>query len=53
MRGAPADSPVVAVKLLRIAVGVERRGGVVLVSGCVQPKGKETHARIEDAGQVV
>ena len=27
--GAPADSPVVAVKLPRIAAGVEPRGGVV------------------------
>src|SRR5436305_13754236 len=40
MRGALADSPVVAVKSLRIAVGAERRGGVVLVSECDQPDGR-------------
>ena len=40
MRGAPADPPVVAVKPLRIAVGVEPRGGVVQVSGCDQPEGR-------------
>ena len=32
MRGMLADSPVVAVKSLRIAVGAEPRGGVVLVN---------------------
>jgi hypothetical protein len=37
MRGALADSPVVAVKPLRIAVEVEPRGGVVLVNECDQP----------------
>ena len=36
-RDAPADSPVVAVKSLRIAVGVEPRGGVVLADACDQP----------------
>ena len=40
MRGALADSLVVAVKLLRVAVGVEPRGGVVRVSGCGQPEGR-------------
>lgn len=40
MRGALADSPVVAMKSLRIAVGAERRGGVVLVSECDQPDGR-------------
>jgi hypothetical protein len=35
--GALADSPVVAVKSLRIAVGVEPRGGVVLADECDQP----------------
>lgn len=40
MRGALADSPVVAVKSLRIAVGVEPRGGVVLVNECDQPEGR-------------
>ena len=34
---APADSPVVAVKSLRIAVGAEPRGGVVLADECDQP----------------
>lgn len=38
MRDALADSPVVAVKSLRIAVGAEPRGGVVLVNECDQPK---------------
>lgn len=38
MRDALADSPVVAVKSLRIAVGAEPRCGVVLVSECDQPK---------------
>jgi hypothetical protein len=37
MRDTLADSPVVAVKPLRIAVGVEPRGGVVLASDCDQP----------------
>jgi hypothetical protein len=36
MRDTLADSPVVAVKSLRIAVGVEPRGGAVLVSECDQ-----------------
>jgi uncharacterized protein involved in exopolysaccharide biosynthesis len=36
-RDAPADSPVVAVKSLRIAVGAEPRGGVVLADECDQP----------------
>jgi hypothetical protein len=36
-RGALADSPVVAVKSLRIAVGVEPRGGVILADECDQP----------------
>jgi hypothetical protein len=36
-RGALADSPVVAVKSLRIAVGAEPRGGVVLADECDQP----------------
>lgn len=40
MRVTLADSPVVAVKSLRIAVGVEPRGGVVLVSECDQPEGR-------------
>jgi hypothetical protein len=43
MRDALADSPVVAVKLLRIAVGVEPRGGAVLVSECDQPRREESH----------
>jgi hypothetical protein len=43
MRGTLADSPVVAVKSLRIAVGVEPRGGVVLVSECGQPRREESH----------
>jgi hypothetical protein len=38
-----ADSPVVAVKPLRIAVGAEPRGGVVLADECDQPKGMESH----------
>lgn len=38
--GALADSPVVAVKSLRIAVGVEPRGGVVLANECDQPRGR-------------
>ena len=37
LRGALADSPVVAVKSLRIAVGVEPRGGVILADECDQP----------------
>ena len=40
MRDALADSPVVAVKFLRIAVGAEPRGGAVLVSECDQPEGR-------------
>ena len=43
MRDALADSPVVAVKFLRIAVGAEPRGGVVLADECDQPKGMESH----------
>jgi hypothetical protein len=43
MRDTLADSPVVAVKSLRIAVGAERRGGVVLVSECDQPRREESH----------
>ena len=43
MRDTLADSPVVAVKSLRIAVGVEPRGGVVLVSECDQPRREESH----------
>jgi hypothetical protein len=43
MRDALADSPVVAVKPLRIAVGVEPRGGVVLVNECDQPRREESH----------
>ncbi len=39
--GAPADSPVVAVKPARIAAGVERRGGVVLARVCAQPQGRK------------
>ena len=39
MPGALADSPVVAVKLARIAAWVEPRGGVVQASGCGQPQG--------------
>ena len=35
--GALADSPVVAGKPLRVAVGVEPRGGVVLADECDQP----------------
>jgi hypothetical protein len=38
-----ADSPVVATKSLRIAVGVEPRGGAVLVSECDQPRREESH----------
>src|ERR1039457_645361 len=37
--GASADSLVVAVKLPRIAAGVEPRGGVVQAGGCAQPQG--------------
>jgi hypothetical protein len=37
LRGALADPPVVAVKSLRIAVGTEPRGGVVLAGECDQP----------------
>jgi hypothetical protein len=37
LRGALADSSVVAVKSLRIAVGVEPRGGVILADECDQP----------------
>jgi hypothetical protein len=40
LRGALADSLVVAVKSLRIAVGVEPRGGAVLANECDQPKGR-------------
>jgi RNA-directed DNA polymerase len=40
VRGALADSPVVAGKPLRIAVGVEPRGGVVLADECDQPEGR-------------
>lgn len=43
MRDTLADSPVVAVKFLRIAVGVEPRGGAVLVSECDQPWREESH----------
>ena len=39
MPGALADPLVVAVKLARIAAGVEPRGGVVQASGCGQPQG--------------
>ena len=40
----PAASPdPTAVKSLRIAVGVEPRGGVVLADECDQPKGMESH----------
>ncbi len=41
--GALADSPVVAGKPLRIAVGVEPRGGVVLADECDQPEREESH----------
>ena len=40
MRGMLADSLVVAEKSLRIAVGVEPRGGAVLANECDQPKGR-------------
>jgi hypothetical protein len=43
MRDALADSPVVAVKPLRVAVGAEPRGEVVLADECDQPKGMESH----------
>jgi hypothetical protein len=43
MRVTLADSPVVAVKSLRIAVGAEPRGGAVLVSECDQPGREESH----------
>src|SRR4029077_18106237 len=39
-RDAPADSPVVAVKSLRIAVGAEPRGGDVLADEGDQPGGR-------------
>ena len=40
MPDALADSPAVAVKLPRIAAGVEPRGGVVQAGGCDQPYGR-------------
>ena len=43
MRDMLADSPVVAVKSLRIAVGVEPRGGAVLANACGQPRREESH----------
>ena len=43
MRGALADSPVVAVKSLRIAVGVEPRGGAVLVKRMRSTTREESH----------
>ena len=53
MRDTLADSPVVAVKFPRIAVGAEPRGGVVLVSECGQPRREESHERAEVSSQVV
>src|SRR5258708_373565 len=50
-RGALADSPVVAVKSLRIAVGVEPRGGVVLVSECDQPEGRNRMSEPKSQGK--
>jgi hypothetical protein len=50
-RGALADSPVVAVKFLRIAVGAEPRGGVVLVSECDQPEGMNCMSEPESQGK--
>ena len=43
IRDTLADSPVVAGKSLRIAVGAEPRGGAVLVSECDQPRREESH----------
>ena len=40
MPGTLADSPVVAVKLPRIAAGVEPRGGAVRAGGRGQPQGR-------------
>lgn len=37
MRDTPADLPVVAVNPLRIAVGVEPRGGAIQANTCGQP----------------
>lgn len=45
MRDTLADPPVVAVKSLRIAVGVEPRGGVVEAGTCGQPEREESHGR--------
>jgi len=41
--GTLADSPVVAVKPLRVAVEAEPRGGVVLAEECDQPEGRKSH----------
>ena len=51
MRGMLADSPVVAVKSLRIAVGAEPRGGVVLVIECDQPEGRNRMSEPESQGK--